>query len=220
LARAVHPLASPSRLPHKRPMATPAATSVAPPAAESASQRTLLVFAHPALERGRVNPAMAEAAASLPGLTVLDLYEVYPDFTIDVRVEQKRLLKHDLIVLQFPLYWFSIPSLLKEWLDLVWTRGFAFGPGAKLKGRTLLCAVSTGANRDAYDREGRYRFDMDAFLSPLEETARYCGLKWAEPFVLHGREAPDDESLARALARYRDHLARTASRIRRRKAGD
>ena len=173
--------------------------------------RTLLVFAHPALERGRVNPAMAEAAASLPDLAVHDLYEVYPDFTIDVRTEQKRLLKHDLIVLQFPLYWFAPPALLKEWLDLVWTRGFAFGDPGKLKGRTLMCAVTTGANREAYREDGTYRFDIDEFLRPMQQTAAYCGLGWAEPFILHGREASDAGGLARGLARYREHLERVVA---------
>jgi len=177
--------------------------------------RTLLIFAHPALERGRINPAMAEAVRDLPGLTVHDLYEVYPDFTVDVPSEHKRLLAHDLIVLQFPLYWFSMPSLLKEWMDLVWSRGFAFGPGARLKGRTLLCAVSTGANRDAYE-DGVYRFPLGDFLRPLEETAGYCGLTWADPFVLHGRDAMDARGLEAGVGPYRDRLeklTRTAPRI-------
>lgn len=175
--------------------------------------RTLLVFAHPALERGRVNPAMAEAVRDLPGLTLHDLYETYPDFTVDVRAEQKKLWAHDLIVLQFPLYWFSMPSLLKEWMDLTWSRGFAFGAGAKLKGRTLICAVSTGANRDAY-QNGVYRFPMQDFLRPLEETARYCGLKWAEPFVLHGAEAVDPAGLEAGTARYRRRLESLAGKLK------
>lgn len=175
--------------------------------------RTLLVFAHPALERGRVNPAMADAVRDLPGLTVHDLYETYPDFTVDVPAEHKRLLAHDLIVLQFPLYWFSMPSLLKEWMDLAWSRGFAFGDGARLKGRTLLCAVSTGANRDAYEN-GVYRFPINDFLRPLEQTARYCGLKWAEPFVLHGRDAMDPGRLEAGARRYRDRIEALAGQVR------
>ncbi len=176
--------------------------------------RTLLVFAHPALERGRVNPAMAEAVSDLPDLTLHDLYEVYPDFTIDVPAEHKRLLAHDLIVLQFPLYWFSMPSLVKEWMDLAWSRGFAFGPGARLRGRTLLCAVSTGANRDGYEN-GIYRFPIGDFLRPLEQTARYCGLKWAEPFVLHGLEAATPEGLGAGVGRYRRRLEELARKVKR-----
>lgn len=167
--------------------------------------RTLLVYAYPALERARINPAMAEAVRDLPGLTVHDLYEVYPDFTIDVPAEHRLMYDHDLIVLQFPLYWFSIPSLLKEWMDLSWSRGFAFGEGAKLKGRTLMCAVSTGANRDAYEN-GVYRFPLNEFLRPLQEAAIYCGLTWAEPFVLHGAQALELEGMEKGMALYRRRL--------------
>ena len=171
----------------------------------SAGVRTLLVYAYPALERARISPAMADAVRDLPGLTVHDLYEVYHDFTIDVPAEHRLMYDHDLIVLQFPLYWFSIPSLLKEWMDLSWSRGFAFGEGAKLKGRTLMCAISTGANRDAYEN-GVYRFPLNEFLRPLQEAAGYCGLAWAEPFVLHGAQALELEGMEKGMALYRRRL--------------
>lgn len=177
-----------------------------------AGVRTLVVYAYPALERARISPAMADAVRDLPGLTLHDLYEVYPDFTIDVPAEHRLMYDHDLIVLQFPLYWFSIPSLLKEWMDLSWSRGFAFGEGAKLKGRTLMCAVSTGANRDAYEN-GVYRFPMNEFLRPLQEAARYCGLDWAEPFILHGAQALELEGMEKGMALYRRRLEKTIASI-------
>jgi glutathione-regulated potassium-efflux system ancillary protein KefG len=180
--------------------------------APSPSARTLLVFAHPALERGRANPLMCEAVSDLPGVTVHDLYETYPDFTIDVPAEHRLMLAHDLIVLQFPIYWFAMPSLLKEWMDLSWSRGFAFGQGAKLKGRTLMCAVSTGANRDAYV-DGVYRFPLNDFLAPLKQVADYCGLDWAEPFVLHGAQALELEGMEKGMARYRARLEKLAASV-------
>ncbi|MBX7249918.1 MAG: NAD(P)H-dependent oxidoreductase [Caulobacteraceae bacterium] len=183
-----------------------------PNSTEPAAVRTLLVFAHPALERGRVNPLMCEAVADLPNLTVHDLYEAYPDFTIDVPAEHRLMLAHDLIVLQFPIYWFAMPSLLKEWLDLSWSRGFAFGQGARLKGRTLMCAVSTGANRDAYEN-GVYRFPLADFLAPVKQTAEYCGLNWVEPFVLHGAQALELEGMEKGMARYRSRLQKVAAAV-------
>jgi glutathione-regulated potassium-efflux system ancillary protein KefG len=176
------------------------------------SARILLVFAHPALERAHVNPAMAAAVRDLPGLTLDDLYESYPDFTIDVSREQALLREHDLIVLQFPLYWYSSPSLLKEWLDLTWLRGFAYGRGGdKLKGKTLTCAVSTGGRPEAYRSEGDNRFSVEDFLRPFEQTARRCGMTWAEPFVLYGALASTPDGLARETARYRARLAALAA---------
>jgi glutathione-regulated potassium-efflux system ancillary protein KefG len=65
---------------------------------------------------------------AFPASPSSDLYETYPDFAIDIEAEQEKLLTaHDVIALQFPLYWYSTPALLKEWLDLVWLHGFAYG---------------------------------------------------------------------------------------------
>ena len=178
--------------------------------------RTLLVLAHPALERARVNPALAEAAQALPGVTVRDLYELYPDFTVDVGAEQKLLLEHDLIVLQFPMFWYSAPSLLKEWIDSVWVRGFAYGRhGGALRGKTLLCATSIGASSAAFAAEGEFRFTMAEFLRPFEQTARYCGLTWAEPFVMYGDSLSSDAGLEAAAEAYRTRIAELGAGIAR-----
>jgi glutathione-regulated potassium-efflux system ancillary protein KefG len=176
---------------------------------------TLLVFAHPALERAHLNPAMARAVLDLPGVTFHDLYETYPDFTVDVSREQNLLMAHELIVLQFPFYWYSAPSLMKEWLDLVWLHGFAYGPGGgRLRGKTLLCAVSTGGRPDAYGPEGHNRYTVAEFLRPFEQTARLCGMTWAEPFTVFGSEAAAPADLAREVARYRARIEALAADLR------
>ena len=111
-----------------------------------AEPNVLLVLAHPALERSRANRAMAAAADSLAAVRLHDLYEVYPDFLIDVPDEQARLTAHDIIVLQFPLYWYSTPALLKAWIDEVWLYGFAYGQGGcAMEGKTLLVACAAGS---------------------------------------------------------------------------
>jgi hypothetical protein len=92
-----------------------------------ATSGVLLTLAHPALERSRANRALAKAAKGLEGVTFHDLYETYPDFAIDIEAEQEKLLAHDVIAVQFPLYWYSTPALMKEWFDLVWLHGFAYG---------------------------------------------------------------------------------------------
>ncbi|RYY89260.1 MAG: NAD(P)H oxidoreductase, partial [Chitinophagaceae bacterium] len=75
----------------------------------------LLLLAHPLLERSRVHCRLLDAARRVPGVHVQDLYERYPDFDVDVKAEQKLLLRHDIIIWQFPMYWYSIPPLLKQW---------------------------------------------------------------------------------------------------------
>lgn len=172
----------------------------------------LLVMAHPALERSRANQRMMAAAQEVAGVTLHDLYETYPTFTIDVRAEQKRLLKHAVIGLQFPMYWYSTPALLKEWLDLVWLHGFAYGVGATaLKGKRLFVACSTGGPAEAYGPEGYNTYTMDEFLRPLEQTARLCGMEWEKPFVLHASGAKTELALQTGADAYRRRLAALAA---------
>jgi glutathione-regulated potassium-efflux system ancillary protein KefG len=150
------------------------------------SRCALLVVAHPALHRSRANAALLEAARARGDITLHDLYQEYADFLIDVEMEQQKLLDHHLIILQFPMYWYSTPALLKEWLDMVWLHGFAHGrEGDRLRGKTLLAVVTTGGDAGAYHPRGINRFSIAEFLRPLEATAHLCGLTWADPFIVH-----------------------------------
>ena len=176
--------------------------------ATPATSGVLLTLAHPALERSRANRAMAKAAKGLSGVTFRDLYETYPDFAIDIEAEQALLVAHDVIALQFPLYWYSPPALMKEWLDLVWLHGFAYGPGGvALQGKRLFVACTTGAGAKAYHAHGYNRFTMDEFLRPLEQTAHLCGMVWETPFVVHGAAVKDDDALKAEAERYKARIA-------------
>ncbi len=167
----------------------------------------LLVFAHPALERSRANRVLSKVAEEMDEITFHDLYETYPDYVIDVEAEQARLLAHDVIALQFPMYWYSTPALMKEWLDLVWLHGFAYGKGGdKLKGKRLFVACTTGGPAEAYHQRGYNRFTMEEFLRPLEQTAHLCGMTWENPFVVHGAPLKDEAGLAKKAEFYRQRL--------------
>jgi glutathione-regulated potassium-efflux system ancillary protein KefG len=185
--------------------------SAAEPMAKTAparpDEKVLLVMAHPAFERSRANRALVRAALGAPGVSVRDLYELYPDFAIDVPSEQRVLTQHSAIVLQYPVYWYATPALMKEWLDLVWLHGFAYGRGGvALKGKRLLVACTTGGAPEAYGPEGMHGFPIEVFLKPMEQTAALCGMKWERPFVLHGAVTKSPEALAQAAERFRKRL--------------
>ena len=167
----------------------------------------LLVLAHPSMERSKANKAMIEAVEGTPGVNLFDLYETYPDFVIDVRAEQRRLVSHPAIALQFPIHWYSTPALLKEWLDLVWLHGFAYGRGGTaLKGKRLLVACTTSGDEAAYQPTGAHRFTIEEFLRPWEQTAALCGMIWEEPFVLHASTSKTKAALGREARAYRRRL--------------
>ena len=122
----------------------------------------------------------------LDGITFVDLCADYPRHDIDVEKEQRRLLDHDVILFQFPFYWYSTPSLLKEWQDLVLQHGFAYGhDGDKLAGKTLMLAPTAGGSNEAYTPNGYQHYPVRSFLTPLEQTARLCRMGFTTPYVLY-----------------------------------
>ncbi|MFN6463934.1 MAG: NAD(P)H-dependent oxidoreductase [Nostoc sp. DedVER02] len=150
------------------------------------SNQILILFAHPALEKSRVNRHLIQAVQGLDSITIHDLYEAYPNFDINVKFEQDLLLAHDIIVFQHPFYWYSSPAILKEWLDLVLEHGFAYGnTGTALHGKKLLSAITTGGSEQAYCREGYNYFSIQELLVPFEQTARLCGMEYLPPFLVH-----------------------------------
>jgi putative NADPH-quinone reductase len=148
--------------------------------------RTIVYYAHPGHRYSRVNKEMARVAESREDVTFVDLYKEYPRTNINVDKEQERLLSHDVIIFQHPLFWYSVPSLVKEWIDLVLEHGFAFGHGGdKLSGKILMNAISAAGPDSAYTNEGYQHYPLRTFLTPLEQTARLCHMRYAAPYVLY-----------------------------------
>jgi glutathione-regulated potassium-efflux system ancillary protein KefG len=152
---------------------------------KSSPPKVLLVVAHPDLEHSIVNHLMLKKVEDLSHVTVHDLYAHYPDFFIDVDAEHQLLMKHDIVVFQFPMFLYSCPSLLKEWMDRVLEKGFAYGEGAQLKGKKWKTVISTGGKNDAFSPDGYNQYTLNDFLRPFEMTAALCQMHWLEPMVLY-----------------------------------
>lgn len=169
------------------------------------SRRVLVILSHPRLAESIVNRGLIESLHGLEGVTINELYTRYPDFKVDVSHEQRELVAHDVIVLQHPFYWYHGPALLKEWLDLVLEYGFAYGSrGKALHGKTLLNAISTGGPREAYEPTGYNHFKMRQLLTPFEQSANLCGMRYLAPFVVHGaREYESVEEMEPVSKAYR-----------------
>ncbi|SNY91232.1 Kef-type potassium/proton antiporter accessory protein, CPA2 family [Cohaesibacter sp. ES.047] len=149
-------------------------------------EKILVYYAHPGHKYSNVNRAMAERASALEGVSFVDLYADYPRHNVDIDREQERLVTHDVILFQFPLFWYSTPSLIKEWQDLVLEYGFAYGhEGTQLEGKDMMLAVSTAGPQDAFNFGGYQTYPLTTFLAPLEQTARICKMNYLPPYVLH-----------------------------------
>jgi putative NADPH-quinone reductase len=148
--------------------------------------KLIVYYAHPGHKHSHVNKFMARSAEALDGIAFVDLYRDYPRFDIDTDREQQRLLDHDVILFQFPLFWYSTPSIVKEWQDLVLEHGFAYGSeGDRLTGKRMMLAVTAAGPEDAYSAGGYQHYSLRDFLRPLEQTARLCSMRFAAPYVLY-----------------------------------
>ena len=169
--------------------------------------KVLILFAHPALEKSRVQKRLNLHLKNLEGVTFRDLYQAYPDLDIDVKYEQKLLLQHDIIIFQHPFYWYSSPAIIKQWMDLVLEHGWAYGSGATaLAGKRLFNAISCGGPRHVYSAEGRNRFTIRQFLAPFDQTALLCKMKYMPPFVIHGTHRLSTEDIELHAVQYEQLL--------------
>lgn len=169
--------------------------------------KVLILFAHPRFEKSRTNRALLDAIKNMPGVTLNDLYEEYPDFNIDVAREKELLLDHQIIVWHHPVYMYGPPALLKQWIDVVLEYGWAHGKSVNyLKGKIILNAFTAGGSRNAYRPGGHNRFTMREFLVPFEQTATLCAMVYLPPFAVHGTHLLTKRELADCASLYRRFL--------------
>lgn len=166
--------------------------------------KILLLFAHPSPHRSEVNVPLFQACESVPDVTCVDLYAEYPTFNIDIAREQQRLVRHDVVIFMFPLYWYSTPSLLKEWQDLVLEHNFAYGSDGKaLQDKLFFCALTAGGAEKGYQHGGYNHFTIRELLSPMEQMANITRMHYLPPYTLFGaRTAVEEQRLDQHISGF------------------
>lgn len=184
----------------------------------TSTAKTLVIIAHPNLqEQSRVHRRWKEELDRYPDeFDVRDLYALYPNNTLskeDVVKEQEALASHDLIVFQFPIYWYSAPALLQSWLDSVYAFGWAYGgekakpgePGRMLAEKHFAVAASAGDIAENYQAEGTVGFTPSEIIVPFRASANYVGATCEkDPYILFGTEnnGLSDERLEKSALAY------------------
>jgi glutathione-regulated potassium-efflux system ancillary protein KefF len=174
-------------------------------------QPVLVLYAHPAPHRSPVNRRLADAARATPGVVVQDLYDTYPDFDIDPVHERALAESASLLVFLHPIRWYGMPSLLKEWMDVVMVPGWAYGKtdGASkgaLQGKGYWLVATTGSGEDAYRPGGLHGRPFADFLAPFEQTAALCGMDWISPLVMHGAAGAGEAAVDAHVAEFTRRL--------------
>jgi glutathione-regulated potassium-efflux system ancillary protein KefF len=167
-----------------------------------------VLAAHPDWRESRVNRVLLQQARSVAGVHVQDLYARYPDYDIDVHAEQANTEAAQLLVLLHPVQWYSMPALLKLWMDEVLSYGWAYGrAGTALHGKDLWLVASTGGPEASYHPAGYNRYFFEAFLPPYEQTAALCGMRFLPPLLLHGAHRASREEVDAHAEVFRQRLA-------------
>jgi len=171
----------------------------------------LIISGHPNLNASTGNATILnEVASALPEVEIRRLDELYPDHNINVQAEQESLLKADAIVWQFPFSWYSLPGIMKQWLDAVFTHGFAHGSTAKLGGKKLILSFTAGAPQALYSADGFFGHSVEDYLTPFATTARLCNLALQKPLYTCGISYADrdENKIAQQKILAKEHASR------------
>lgn len=150
-------------------------------------QKVLIISGHPNLIESVGNRTILnDVAETLPEVEIRHLDSLYPDYKINVADEQEALLRADVIVWQFPFSWYSVPGLMKLWIDLVFVHGFAHGSTARLGGKKLILSFTTGAPQELYSPEGFFGHEIEDYMAQFKTTAVLCNLDLQTPIYTCG----------------------------------
>lgn len=148
----------------------------------------LVILAHSDYSKSVANKAIIEyLKLNCENLEIRNLIELYPSYKIDVDDEQEALLRHQQIIFQYPLYWYNMPAILKQYFDSVLTHGFAYGKDTHLlEGKLFIPSITIGAPKEDYRANGDAHFRVNEFCKNLEQTAYYTKMIYIDPLYFHG----------------------------------
>lgn len=129
----------------------------------------------------------------------------------DIQSELAKIKDADHIILQFPLWWFAAPAILKGWLDRTLIKGFAYDAGkifkdGLLQGKTATLVVTTQSPASAYQTNGAHGATIDTFLHPIHHTLRFTGMTTLAPHIIYQAYDLDELRSQQILQDYRKFL--------------
>lgn len=178
----------------------------------------LVISGHPNYKSSFANRAILDDIhRQLPHADIVYLDAEYPDWNIDVKREQDRLVKAKTLVFEFPFWWFGAPSLMHRYVEQVFTHGFAYGEkGVALHGKSFILSFTTGAAEPEYNPNGTEGFTMEQFMTPFKALIKFTGFAHKGNVISYDMMLLDHKDEARkqaVMARAGEHAAKLASLI-------
>jgi putative NADPH-quinone reductase len=160
-----------------------------------------ILVAHPDLSQSKANQALLAAVKQLPCVEIVDLQRLSVNGLFDVASELEALRKTDLLVWQFPLYWYNAPAILRQWQDQVLSAA-VYGPDKVLMGKKLMVATTVGARAETYRSGDLNQYTMDEILRPFEACARSARMQWLPHFAVYDVDKMDALAWEKVRADY------------------
>ncbi|XP_053175984.1 NAD(P)H dehydrogenase [quinone] 1-like [Scomber japonicus] len=129
----------------------------------------------------------------------------------DITEEQRKLTEADLIIFQFPMYWFTVPAIVKGWFDRVLTLGFAYSQEKRytegiFKDKKAMLSFTTGSHESMFSANG-INGDMNVTLWPLQNgILHYCGFQVLAPQIFWAPSHIPSEARSTMLEAWRARL--------------
>jgi glutathione-regulated potassium-efflux system ancillary protein KefG len=160
--------------------------------------KILIIVGHPNIEKSRVNKYLLSQVESEKNITIHYLEKEYLKdgmiLPIHWKEEQKLILEHDRIILQFPFYWYSFPALMKRWVDEILLEN-TYTQNPIFAKKEFLFSITTGGNEVAYSASGYNNYSISQFTLPFEQIMNLIQAKYLSPFLVQGtmHHLPDEK---------------------------
>ena len=165
----------------------------------------LIILGHPHFDRSFANKTIIEELqrSDLP----VEVRNIH--YSIDAKAEQDALSKHRTIVFQYPIYWYSMPAILKHWFDVVFEYQFAYGTeGDKLKNKNFVPSFTVGSAEQSYSTLQEHHFRVYEFCKHLEQIAYYKQMNYIDPIYVDKTSLAAGYSEAEVKHKAKNHAKR------------
>ena len=158
-------------------------------------KKTLVLFAHPFFEYSTSNVELVKVYRNQDHLEFKDLYEEFADFHITTFRERKRIREFERLVFHFPLIWFSIPPLLKLWIDEVFDMTWSPEVNHPLQNKDAVIIVTVGGKEINYTENGLYKTTITELLQSLTLSLNVNNIKVSDFIIVYDADDLEKEEL-------------------------
>lgn len=155
----------------------------------------MVIFAHPYFEYSSANVELIKVYNDVQQIQFKDLYEEYSDFHIPAFRERKRIRDFERLVFHFPLIWFSMPPLLKLWIDEVFDMTWSSEVNHPLQNKDAVIIVTIGGKDENYSKEGLYETTIFDLLKALTLSLKVHHIEVTEYITVFDADDLDQNHL-------------------------